>query len=54
MNVGAFDVVPGVSQAVFTSFHSFFCILLRGSDCHHSALQVSYLFFCLSYSAVDF
>ena len=29
-------------------FHSF-C----GSDFHHSVLQVIYLFFCLSYSAID-
>ena len=36
-----------------SSFHSFFYILFRGSYFHHSALQVIYLFFCLSYSAMD-
>ena len=34
-------------------FLSLFYILFCGSDFHHSVLQVTYLFFCLSYSAVD-
>ena len=37
----------------FSFFHSFFYILFRGSDFHHSVLQVTYSFFCLSYSATD-
>ena len=53
VNVGTFNVVPEVSQAVFISFHSFFYILFCSSDLHHFVLQVIYLFFCLSYSAVD-
>ena len=31
----------------------FFYILFWGSDFHHSVLQVTYPFFCLSYSAID-
>jgi len=42
------------SQYVLISFHSFFCILLHGSDLHQSILQVIYPFFCLSYYVVDF
>ena len=37
----------------FSFFHSFFYSLFRGSDFHHSVLQVTYSFFCLSYSATD-
>ena len=32
-------------------FHSFFYILFCSSDFHHSALQVTYPFFCIIYSA---
>ena len=41
------------SQAVFISFHSFFFILFRSSEFHLSVFQVTYPFFCLSYSAID-
>ena len=34
-------------------FHSFLCILFHGSEFHHSVFQVTYLFFCLNYSATD-
>ena len=51
-NVGAFYIVLDISEAVFISFHPFFCILFYSSDFHHSVLRVTYLF-CLSYSAVD-
>ena len=37
-------------QTVFIFFHSF---LFHGSDFHHSVCQVTYLFFNLSYSAID-
>ena len=36
-----------------SSFHSFFFILFHGSELHHSVFQVTYPFFCLSYSAID-
>ena len=38
---------------VFISFHSFFFILFRSSELHHSVFQVTYPSFCLSYSAID-
>ena len=50
---GAFNVVPGVSETVLNSFHSFFFILLCGSYLHYFIFQVTYVFFCLSYSAID-
>jgi len=34
-------------------FHYFFYNLFCGSDFHHFAFQVTYLFFCLSYSAIE-
>ena len=52
-NVGEFNVVPEVSETVLNSFHCFFCILLNGSYFHHSIFQLTYPFFCLSYSAID-
>ena len=52
-NVGAFNVVPEVSETVLNSLHSFFFILFCGSEFHHSFFQVTYLFFCLSYSVID-
>ena len=45
--IHAFNAVPEVSQAISICFHSFFCILFRGSDFHHSASQVIYLCFSL-------
>ena len=38
---------------VLNSFHTFFFILLCGSYFHYIIFQVTYLFFCLSYSAID-
>ena len=52
-NVGVFNVVPEVSQVVFISLHSFFCVLFCSIDFHHFVFQVTYPFFCLSYSAID-
>ena len=52
-NVGAFNIVPEVSETVLSSFHSFFFILLCGSYFHYFLFQVTYPFFCLSYSAID-
>ena len=53
LNVGAFNVVPEVSETVLNSLHSLFFILLCGSYFHYFIFQVTYLFFCLSYSAID-
>ena len=44
VNIGVFNVVPGVSQAVLISFHSFFYILFCGSDFHLYPF-IHYLFF---------
>ena len=52
-NVGAFNVVPEVSETVLSSFHSFFFILLCSSYFYYFTFQVTYPFFCLSYSAID-
>ena len=49
-----FIVVPEVSETVLNSFHSFFFILLCGSYFHYFIYQVTYMFFCLHYSAIDF
>ena len=53
-NVGAFNVVPAVSETVLNSFHSFFFILLCVTYFHYFIFQVTYPFFCLSYSAIDY
>ena len=53
LNVGAFTVVPDVPETVLNSFHSFFFILLCDSYFHYFISQVTYPFFCLSYSAID-
>ena len=52
-NVVAFNVVPEVSETVLNSFHSFFFILLCSSYFPYFIFQVTYPFFCLSYSAID-
>ena len=51
-NVRTFNVVPEVSETVLISLNSFFFILFCGSDFHHSVFQLTYSFFCLSYSAI--
>ena len=53
LNVGACDVVPDVTETVLNSSHSFFFVLLCSSYFHYFIFQVTYLFFCLSYSAND-
>ena len=40
-NVGAFNVVPEVSETVLNSFHSFFFILLCSSYIHYFTYQVT-------------
>ena len=48
-DVGAFNVVPEVSQAVFVYFHSFSCILFCGSDFHYLSSRSS---ICYSASVI--
>ena len=52
-NVGAFDIVPEVSETVFSSLNSFYFILLFRSYFHHFILQLTDSFFCFRYSAID-
>ena len=52
-NVGAFDMVPEVSEAVLSSFHSLYFILLFRSYFHHFIFQLTDSFFCFRYSAID-
>ena len=53
LNVGAFNVVLEVSETVLNSFHSSFFTLLFSSCFHYFIFQITYLFFCLCYSAID-
>ena len=56
VNLGTFNVgLRSLSGCLhFFSFHFFFFyILFCSSDFHHFVYQVTYLFFCLSYSATD-
>ena len=46
------ETVETVSDFIFF-FHSFLYVLFCISDFHHSVLQVIYLFFCLSCSAMN-
>ena len=54
LNVGAFDIVPEVSEIVLSSFHSFHFILLFRSYFHHFIFQFTDLFFCFRYSVIGF
>ena len=51
-NIAALNVVPEVSEIVLISFHSFFSVLLCFSYLYHSVFQLTYWFFCLSYSTI--
>ena len=51
-NVGAFDIVPEVSETILSSFHSFYFILLFRSYFHHFIFQLTDSFFCFRYSAI--
>ena len=44
-NVGVFNIVPGVSEAILNSFHSFSFIMLYSHYFHHSIFQLTYPFF---------
>ena len=52
-NVGVFGIVPEVSETILSSFHSFYFILLFRSYFHHFIFQLTDLFFCFRYSAID-
>ena len=49
LNVGAFDIVPEVSETILSSFHSFYFILLFRSYFPHFIFQVTDSFFCFRY-----
>ena len=51
-NVGAFNIVPEVSEVVLISFNSFFFFPLCFIYLHHSIFHLNYPIFCLSYSTV--
>ena len=51
--VGAFGIVPDVSEAILSSFHSFHFILLFRSYSYHFIFQLTDSFFCFRYSAID-
>ena len=53
LNVGAFNIVPDLSEILVISFHSFSFILLFSSYFQCSIFQLTYSFFGLSYSAID-
>ena len=53
LNVGAFDIVPEVSETILSSYHSFHFILLFRSFSHHFIFQLTDSFFCFRYSATD-
>ena len=45
-NVGAFDIVPEVFETIFSSFHSFYFILLFRNYFYHFIFQLTDSFFC--------
>ena len=52
LNINALNTVPKVSETVFISFYLFiYFILFYLRYFHHSIFQLTYTFFCLSYSA---
>ena len=51
-NVGAFNMVPEVSEIVFISFNSFLFFPLCFIYFYHSIFYLTYPIFCLSYSTV--
>ena len=52
-NVGALDIVPEVSETILSTFHSFYFILLFRSHFQHFIFQLTDVFFCFRYSAID-
>src|SRR5574342_985432 len=52
LNVGAFNIVPEVSEVVLISFNFFFFFPLCFIYFHHSIFHLIYPILCLSYSTV--
>jgi len=52
LNVGAFDIVPEVSEVVLISFNYFFFFPLCFTYLYHSIFHLTYPIFCLSYATV--
>ena len=52
-NVGAFNIAPEVSEAILSSFHSSYFTLLFSRYFHHFIFQLTDLFFCFRYSAIN-
>ena len=53
LNVGAFDIIPEVSETILRSLHSFYFILLFRCYSHHFIFQLTDPIFCFRYSAID-
>jgi len=51
--VGAFDIVSEASETILSSCHSFYFIPLFISYFYHFIFQLTDLFFCFRYSAID-
>ena len=51
-NVGAFNIVPEVSEIVLISFNTFFFFPLCFICFYHSIFHITYPILCLSYSTV--
>ena len=51
-NVGAFNIVPEVSEVVLIFLNSFLFFPLCFNFFHHSLFHLTYPIFCLSYSTV--
>ena len=52
-NVGAFDIVPEVSESIFSFLYSFYFILLFRSYFHRFIFQLTDSFLGFRYSAMD-
>ena len=53
LNVGAFDIVPEVSETILSSFHKFYFIFLFRSYFHPFIFQLTDLFFSFRYSTIN-
>ena len=51
-NVGAFDIIPKVSETILTSFHSFYFILLFRGYFHHFIFSENQLLVLLIFATV--
>ena len=53
LNIGAFDMVPEVSETVLSSFHSFYFKLLFRSYLQLTVFQITDSFLCFRYCAIN-